>query len=179
MEGVGSTSSSELCHPGGRFEKYGLSTSRHGSHCGCHHRRTKRLGRIQVLLPSQSYPSGFPELAMTRNLTVQSLSHPQAYKPYSPRIPSDNQPLPLHNRPSTEQSQFRPSTNGASHRNEWASAGQIYGNSNGGQVHGHGNEDVNGNGHIYPPQGHGLLKQDIHGDEGMTGGRTGQETVQR
>lgn len=102
---------------------------------------------------------------------VQPLSHPQAYKPYSPRIPSDNQPLPLHNRPSNEHSQFLPSTtNDVSRHNQdqqWASNGHV-----------HNNGSVDGNGHMYPPQV--LMKQDTRdAGEGYTDGRTGQETVHR
>lgn len=59
-----------------------------------------------------------PRLSAHRSPPEQPLSHPVAYKPYSPRIPkSDPSPIPLHShshsRPSTEamlrQHEFQPS----------------------------------------------------------------------
>lgn len=66
----------------------------------------------------------------------QNLGHPQAYKPYSPRIPKDDV-LPLNNRTSNENSAFiAPNAADASRQNPWN------GSSNG-----------QGNGHAYPPLG--------------------------
>lgn len=81
------------------------------------------IDNIILYAPFSPFPpfperSLIPRLSAHRSPPEQPLSHPVAYKPYSPRIPkSDPPPIPLHShshsRPSTEamlrQHEFQPS----------------------------------------------------------------------
>ena len=104
LEIMALTRSPLLCDSSLNIQVYGLSTSSHGCDCRSHHWGSSSLVCVQTILPCKSSPS-YP----LQDLPVipgdqtdnQPLEHPQAYKPYSPRIAKEEE-IPLHNRQSSQ-----------------------------------------------------------------------------
>lgn len=98
-----------LRRPRLHLPNHGLPTPLDRRHCRSHHRYPRRVVCLQAVLPREYWTRQRDE--PSTNLSPfaarahpQPLSHPQAYKPYSPRIPKDEE-IPLHSfngRPSVE-----------------------------------------------------------------------------
>jgi diacylglycerol diphosphate phosphatase/phosphatidate phosphatase len=114
---------------------------------------------IGILTAWVGYRSYYPVsyiLSSLVNADKQNLGHPQAYKPYSPRIAKD-EVLPLNNRTSAETSAFIPTQANTSGQNQWNGAG------------------AQGNEHLYPP----LSRKDDNGHNGFSEVSERNETVER
>lgn len=94
LESMDASRSSLLRFPSLYQPTYGLSTSRRRCDCRLDHWHPIGLVRIQAILPCRQ--DTFRRRLHALISYEQPLSHHQAYKPYSPRVPKDDEEIPLH-----------------------------------------------------------------------------------
>lgn len=94
LESMDASRSSLLRLPGLHQPTDGLSTSCGRCDCRLDHWHCISLVRLQAVLPCEQDTHRRRLHALMSS--EQPLSHHQAYKPYSPRVPKDGEEIPLH-----------------------------------------------------------------------------------